>query len=175
MQCRTQASPRYSPTRRAAEQFTTCESTSRRSRTNHAARDSCKKRISCLRTPANTSTKLPAPLKKQSAECPCPGFLQHLLFVANVQAGDAIATSLNPRRAHMPSRALIVRGFTLAMLSMLVPNAAHSQGMLRGVARLGAEFGGEEVIEFRYSAGTTPDVTAGSGLLLTGGGQVSIL
>ena len=75
----------------------------------------------------------------------------------------------------MPSRALIVRGLTLAMLSMLVPSAAHAQGKLRGVARLGAEFGGDEVLQFRYSDGTTPDVTAGSGLLLTGGGQLSIL
>lgn len=47
--------------------------------------------------------------------------------------------------------------------------SAEAQGRFRGMARLGAEMGGERVVEFQYADGSTPDVTAGGGLLVTAG------
>src|SRR5262245_40043166 len=72
------------------------------------------------------------------------------------------------------SGAQIVRSLTLATLSLLLQTDVHAQVKLHGVARLGGEFGGDEVLQFQYSDGTTPEVTAGGGLLLTGGGHLSI-
>ncbi len=37
------------------------------------------------------------------------------------------------------------------------------------MARVGLEYGGEKVVQFQYEDGSTPSVTAGGGLLLTGG------
>ena len=51
---------------------------------------------------------------------------------------------------------------------------AHAQGGLRGLARLGLEYGGEKVVEFEYEDGSTPDVTAGGGLLLSVGGALGV-
>lgn len=46
---------------------------------------------------------------------------------------------------------------------------SYALAAVRGFARLGGDFGGDSVIQFRYSDGTTPDITAGSGLLLSAG------
>lgn len=40
--------------------------------------------------------------------------------------------------------------------------------------RFGLEGGGEKVLEFRYEDGSSPDVTAGGGLLLQAGGMYSV-
>jgi hypothetical protein len=46
--------------------------------------------------------------------------------------------------------------------------AAASQ-RLRGFARVGGDFGGDRVIQFEYSDGSSPDVDAGRGLIVAGG------
>lgn len=52
----------------------------------------------------------------------------------------------------------------MVVLMVLVVPAAEAQ-RVRGVVRLGADFGGEELVQFQYSDGTSPSVTAGAGLL----------
>ena len=56
----------------------------------------------------------------------------------------------------------------------LLPASSSAQSRLRGVGRLGLEYGGERVVQFQYDDGTTPDVTAGGGLLITGGGVIGL-
>jgi hypothetical protein len=56
---------------------------------------------------------------------------------------------------------------TLAALSLLPSSAAAQR--VRPTARVGLEAGGAKVIEFQYDNGTTPTMTAGGGLLLSGG------
>jgi hypothetical protein len=41
--------------------------------------------------------------------------------------------------------------------------------------RLGGDFGGDQVLQFRYSDGSTPNVPAGAGLLLSGGAALQLL
>ena len=70
-----------------------------------------------------------------------------------------------------------VRVIALAVVTAALPiltSPAHAQGRLRGLARLGLEYGGEKVVEFEYEDGSTPDVTAGGGLLLTVGGMAGL-
>jgi hypothetical protein len=57
----------------------------------------------------------------------------------------------------------------LALATVVTPSGASAQGNIRGVVRLGADFGGDPVIQFRYSDGSTPDVQAGGGLTLSAG------
>lgn len=74
----------------------------------------------------------------------------------------------------------LTRHLSLATLALVLtlalrPLAAQttpppSPSTWRGVARVGLEYGGEKVVQFRYEDGTTPTVTAGGGLLLTLGG-----
>jgi hypothetical protein len=52
---------------------------------------------------------------------------------------------------------------------------ASAQSRLRGVVRLGLEHGGDRVIQFKYEDGSSPNVTAGGGLLLTAGGSVGVV
>ena len=71
--------------------------------------------------------------------------------------------------------AFVARVLAIAALStvtMAVP--AEAQGKLRGMARLGADMGGERVIEFQYSDGSSPAVTSGGGLLLSAGVALEI-
>ena len=56
----------------------------------------------------------------------------------------------------------------------LVASSAHAQHRVRGVVRLGAEFGGEKLGEFQYSDGSTPEIVAGAGLLFTAGGAMGV-
>ena len=72
-------------------------------------------------------------------------------------------------RIHICALAVV----TVAIGLLATPAAA--QGRLRGVARLGGEYGGEKVIQFEYEDGSTPDVTAGGGLVLTGGGVFTLM
>ena len=54
---------------------------------------------------------------------------------------------------------------------MLGPSPpALAQGRVYGIARLGGDMGGEKVLQFTYEDGSTPDVPAGAGILLSGGG-----
>jgi hypothetical protein len=56
----------------------------------------------------------------------------------------------------------------------LLPAGAAAQARVHGLARLGLEYGGDRVIEFEYEDGSTPDMTAGGGLLLTIGGGAQV-
>ena len=62
---------------------------------------------------------------------------------------------------------LVVFGATL------VAPAAAAQN-LRGFARLGGDFGGDPVLQFEYSDGSTPDVEAGRGLIVAAGGSLRL-
>ena len=68
----------------------------------------------------------------------------------------------------MFARAVLIRTL-LAIFGMACPMALVAQTPLLGVFRFGLEHGGERVIEFEYEDGSTPDVTAGGGLLLSVG------
>ena len=56
----------------------------------------------------------------------------------------------------------------------LLPTSAGAQGRLRGAIRFGGEYGGDKVLQFTYEDGSTPDVIAGGGLLLTAGGALGL-
>jgi hypothetical protein len=61
-----------------------------------------------------------------------------------------------------------------AAVSLLPSSASAQQSPLRGVLRLGVEYGGEKVVQFKYSDGSTPNVTAGGGLVLTAGAAAEL-
>ena len=56
----------------------------------------------------------------------------------------------------------------------LVPARASAQVAIHGIASLGLEYGGDKLGEFEYEDGSTPDVTAGGGLLLTLGAGAQV-
>ena len=62
-----------------------------------------------------------------------------------------------------------LRVLAIVTLSTAMASSAEAQIKLRGMARLGAEMGGEKVIEFQYADGSTPSMTSGGGLVVTGG------
>ena len=57
----------------------------------------------------------------------------------------------------------------------LPASTAFTQASLYGLARFGLEHGGDKVLEFEYEDGSTPDVTAGGGLLLAVGGAAQLV
>lgn len=57
----------------------------------------------------------------------------------------------------------------VAVFACAAPSPTHAQSRPRVIARLGAEMGGEKVLQFTYDDGSTPDVPAGAGILLSGG------
>jgi hypothetical protein len=64
----------------------------------------------------------------------------------------------------------------LAALSMVVgASSAEAQGRMRGLVRVGGDYGGDPVIQFQYSDGSSPDVDAGRGLLAAGGARMRLL
>jgi len=69
-------------------------------------------------------------------------------------------------------RLLAVAVVTVAL--SLVSSSAGAQGRLRGAIRFGGEYGGDKVLHFTYEDGSTPDVIAGGGLLLTAGGTLGV-
>ena len=71
-------------------------------------------------------------------------------------------------------RSLLAPALAAAVLPLLAATV-QAQSPLRGVIRLAGEYGGDKVAEFEYSDGSTPDVTAGGGLLLTAGGVVTMV
>ena len=78
----------------------------------------------------------------------------------------------------MPIRHGLLAALALATASIsLVPACASAQIAFHGIASFGLEYGGDKLGEFEYEDGSTPDVTAGGGLLLTlgGGAQVARL
>jgi len=61
----------------------------------------------------------------------------------------------------------------LVVLGSVIPaTSAAAQGRVRGLLRLGGDLGGDPVLQFRYSDGSTPEVTSGGGLLLLAGANV---
>jgi hypothetical protein len=60
-------------------------------------------------------------------------------------------------------------------LSGLVVLGSSAQAQVRGLLRLGGEYGGDEVIQFTYADGSTPEVTAGGGLLLSAGAALRLI
>src|SRR5688500_16161222 len=73
-------------------------------------------------------------------------------------------------RTHFPTLAALV---VTAGVS-LPASTAVAQAELYGIARFGLEHGGDKVLEFEYEDGSTPDVTAGGGLLLSVGGGAQV-
>jgi hypothetical protein len=63
---------------------------------------------------------------------------------------------------------------SLAVLTAVTPDA-RAQGKLRGIVRVGGDFGGDKVLQFQYADGSSPSVTAGGGLLVSGGGALELL
>ena len=55
-----------------------------------------------------------------------------------------------------------------------ISSSAAAQPGVHGIFRFGLEHGGEKVLQFEYEDGSTPDVTAGGGLLLTIGGGAQL-
>ena len=67
----------------------------------------------------------------------------------------------------------IYRVGLLALFAVAVVTApASAQGRIRGTARIGGDFGGEKVLQFQYSDGSTPDVPAGAGLMFSIGAVI---
>jgi hypothetical protein len=67
--------------------------------------------------------------------------------------------------------------FALSSLAVITTIAApaHAQGNVRGIIRLGGDFGGDKVLQFTYADGSTPTITAGGGMLLSGGAALQLL
>lgn len=74
----------------------------------------------------------------------------------------------------IPGVRVVVWAMAAATLPLLAA-PAKAQGRLRGVMRIAGEYGGERVVQFEYADGSTPEVTAGGGLLLTAGGAVAVM
>lgn len=71
-------------------------------------------------------------------------------------------------------RAVTRSAAVLAALVLFASHADAQQRRVRGLFRLGGEMGGEKVLQFTYDDGSTPDVPAGAGLLISGGGVVEL-
>ena len=70
-----------------------------------------------------------------------------------------------------------IRILALAVVTAALPllsSPAEAQGRLRGAIRFGGDYGGDKVLQFEYEDGSTPDVIAGGGLLLTAGGALGV-
>ena len=76
------------------------------------------------------------------------------------------------RMPHLPLIAALTAAAAAVVPAFASPAGAQTAAPARpyGVARLGLEYGGEKVLQFEYSDGSKPEVTAGGGLLLTVGG-----
>src|SRR5258705_3836345 len=74
----------------------------------------------------------------------------------------------------MRNRVLCLVLALLGVATSIAPRAL-AQGNLRGIIRLGGDFGGDQVLQFKYSDGSTPNVPAGGGLLLSGGAALQLL
>ena len=74
-------------------------------------------------------------------------------------------------RIPLPTLAALV--FVTACVSLRASTAC-AQANPYGIARFGLEHGGDKVLEFEYEDGSTPDVTAGGGLLLSIGGGAEV-
>jgi hypothetical protein len=71
------------------------------------------------------------------------------------------------------------RTWSIGLVSLVVVASASApavaQGKVRGIVRVGGDFGGDPVLQFHYSDGSSPDVPAGGGVLLSGGAAVQLL
>ena len=73
----------------------------------------------------------------------------------------------------IPNFRILALAVVTAALPLLA-STADAQGRLRGAIRIGGDYGGEKVMQFEYEDGSTPDVMAGGGLLLTAGGALGV-
>jgi hypothetical protein len=75
----------------------------------------------------------------------------------------------------MRRTSVALRAAAIALLAATLAPSAEAQGRFRGMARLGAEMGGDQVVQVQYADGSTPDVTAGGGLVVSGGLAMRLL
>jgi hypothetical protein len=75
---------------------------------------------------------------------------------------------------HLSSRAVTRIAAAFVAIVLFASPAEAQEQRLRGLFRLGAEIGGEKVLQFTYDDGSTPDVPAGAGLLISGGGVLEL-
>ncbi|HEU4997178.1 MAG TPA: hypothetical protein VFT29_20315 [Gemmatimonadaceae bacterium] len=75
----------------------------------------------------------------------------------------------------MRTNQLVSQFIISAALGCVALGSAAAQGKIRGTMRLGAEMGGDKVIQFQYADGSTPDVTAGGGLLISAGAILQVV
>ena len=61
---------------------------------------------------------------------------------------------------------------TLGLITSIAPQA-QAQG-LRGILRVGGDFGGDPVITFQYADGSKPKVESGGGLVASGGAALQL-
>ncbi|MGH7676828.1 MAG: outer membrane beta-barrel protein [Gemmatimonadaceae bacterium] len=66
-----------------------------------------------------------------------------------------------------------MRSYRIGLLALIsvatMASSASAQSKFRGNVRVGGDFGGEKVLQFQYSDGSTPNVVAGAGLLFSAG------
>ena len=64
----------------------------------------------------------------------------------------------------------------MTALSLVVGvSSAEAQGRMQGLVRVGTDFGGDPVVQFQYSDGSSPDVEAGGGVLAAGGARMRLI
>jgi hypothetical protein len=74
----------------------------------------------------------------------------------------------------MRGASMLLRGLAALWLSIATASSAEAQSKIRGMARLGADMGGDRVVHFEYADGSTPEVTAGGGLLISAGAALAL-
>ena len=63
----------------------------------------------------------------------------------------------------------------LASVALYFSSAAPARAQaFTAFVRMGGDFGGDQVIQFQYEDGSTPDIDAGRGILLAGGGVLRL-
>jgi hypothetical protein len=70
-------------------------------------------------------------------------------------------------------RDIIAAGFGLALIAITAVPASAQQRITWG-GRLGGDYGGDKVLTFEYADGSTPEVTAGGGVLFSLSGDVRL-
>lgn len=63
---------------------------------------------------------------------------------------------------------------SMAVAGVFVASPAFAQGRTRGTVRVGADCGGDKVIQFQYSDGSTATVVAGAGISAAVGGALEL-
>lgn len=74
----------------------------------------------------------------------------------------------------IPMTSCVLAAALAAAALAFQPATSDAQGRVRGLVRLGGEYGGDKVAEFQYSDGSSPAVTAGGGVMLALGGAATL-